>query len=111
MIGPEFCRQLSQYLGIKKAPENRSLGLAACTKAYLFSVAAAILAPGMGRLGQQPRKRLEDLLGKFAVELTNPLRLRNKGFISLLCEFGLNLDRLVDGPHARALRDQGRGLP
>src|SRR5258708_12858353 len=98
MIGPEFCRQLSQYLGIKKAPENRSLVLAACTKAYLFSVAAAILAPGMGRLGQQARKRLENLSGKFAVEFTNPLRLRNKRLISLLFESRLTLHPLLPRP-------------
>src|SRR6266566_8341763 len=96
--------------GAKKAPENRSLVLAACTKAYLFRVAPRYLAPGMSRLGQQSRKRLENLLGKFAVEFTDPLRLRDKGLISLLGEFGLNLDRLVERPHACELLDKRRGL-
>src|SRR6266852_3120007 len=90
--------------GCKKRP--RKTGASLHQGNYLFSVAPRYLAPGKGRLGQQSRKRLEDLL----VEFADLLRLGNKGLISLLCEFGLNLDRLVERPHARELLDKRRGL-
>src|SRR6266851_3871765 len=94
--------------GCKKRP--RKTGASLHQGSYLLRVAPRYLAPGKGRLGQQSRKRLEDLLGEFAVEFADLLRLGNKGLISLLCEFGLNLDRLVERPHARELLDKRRGL-
>ena len=53
---------------------------------------------------------LEAALGKPAVEFANLLRLSNEGLVSLLCEFGLDLDGFVERPHARELLDKGLGL-
>src|SRR3981189_3344807 len=77
---------------------------------YLLDVALGDLAPGLGHLGHEAFPRLEGLLGKFAVESTNLLRLSNKAPISLPCEFGLDLDRLIERPHAHELLDKGPGL-
>src|SRR3981081_2573847 len=77
---------------------------------YLLDVALRDLAPGLGHLGHEAFPRLEGLLGKFAVESTNLLRLSNKAPISLPCEFGLDLDRLIERPHAHELLDKGPGL-
>src|SRR5258705_4357033 len=68
------------------------------------------LAPGWGHLGHEAFQRLEDLLGKFAVESGNLLRLRNKGLICLPCEFDLYHNRLIERPHTHELLDKGPGV-
>lgn len=40
---------------------------------YLLCVALRDLAPGLGHLGREAFPRLEDLLGKLAIEFTNLL--------------------------------------
>src|SRR5947207_14620311 len=70
-----------------------------------------ILAPGLGHPSREAYPRPEnDLLGKFVVESTNLLRLSDKVCISLPCEFGLNLNRLIERPHSHQLLDKGPGL-
>src|ERR1700730_3163217 len=93
----------------RKKPEplfSRSLQQAS----YFAWRSARGLTRGLGQLGHVSFPRLEDLLGKLAVKFTNLLRLGNKVLISPLCEFGLNLDRLVDRAHAHELLDEGPGL-
>src|SRR5216683_3368140 len=69
------------------------------------------LAPGLGHLRREAFPRPEDdLLGKSAVEFTNLLRLSDKVRISLPCEFGLNLNRLIERPHSHELLDKGSGV-
>src|SRR6266481_9137960 len=96
----------------KRAPENRSRFFPHSLHqgGWLLRVALRDLAPGLGHLGHEAFHGLEDLFGKFAVEFTNLLRLSNKGPISLPCEFGLNLNRLVERPHAHELLDKGPGV-
>src|ERR1700751_1273727 len=53
---------------------------------------------------------LQALPGHFAVEVVDPLRFGDKIVIGLLGEFGLQLERLVEGPHAPELLEEGRGL-
>jgi hypothetical protein len=62
----------------------------------LLRVAPRDLARGVVRLGQEALQGLEDLLGKFAVEFPNLLRVRKEGLARMLGEFGLNLDGLVE---------------
>src|SRR5258706_5106365 len=68
------------------------------------------LAPSLGLLVNQALERPEILLGKATVEFADLLRLGNEGLVSLLCEFGLDLDGFVERPHARELLDKGLGL-
>src|ERR1700686_2121947 len=87
----------------KRLRKNRSLcSPTVCVKtAICFAQRPEDLARALGRPRQQALQGPEDLLGEFAVEFANLLRLRQKGLVSLLCEFGLNLDRLVERAHPR----------
>src|SRR6266704_5758799 len=60
--------------------------------------------------GDEALERFEVLLGKAAVQFANPPRLVNEGLVGLSCEFGLNLNDLVERAHARELLDIGLGL-
>jgi len=90
------------------------ISIAVCTRPEprqpFASYAIKSVAPGLGHLGRQTFPRPDHLCGKFAVEFTNFLRPSDKVRKSLPCEFGLNLNGVVERPHTHELLHKGPAL-
>src|SRR5664279_5581591 len=67
-------------------------------------------ARGLGPYGHEAFQPLQPLPRQFPMHLADLLRLGNEGLASLLGEFGLDLDGLVERPHARELFEKALGL-
>ena len=72
--------------------------------------ALGTLARRLAHPGREALKGSEDLPGKLAVELRDPMRVRKEGLESLFGEFGLNLYGLVGRPHNAELFEKRSGL-
>src|ERR1700722_6621542 len=68
------------------------------------------LSARLGSLGCQALPRPKELCGEFAVKFIKLLRLSDKVRKSLPCEFGLNLNGIVERPHTHELAGKGRAL-
>ena len=77
---------------------------------HLLRTPSSHLAPGLGHIDRQTFPRSDHLCGKFAVKFTNLLRPSDKVRKSLPCEFGLNLNGVVERPHTHELLYKGPAL-
>ena len=85
--------------------------MSACTRPEprqrFASYAIKSFGARLGRLGRQTFPRPDHLCGKFTVKFANLLRPSDKVRKSLPCEFGLNLNGVVERPHTHELLDKG----